>query len=385
VTTAEADLWDRTWIGWDVAFAVGVAVAGAGAAAELAGGRRVAEIALLVALAGWYALVGWRALRTDTERDSVVYLAVATPLFLAAFALYGTVGLLFFVFYPQVWALFHETRRAVAASVLLTVGGAAVSLFALDGARLVVLVVAGVQLTFAVAMGTWISGIVRQSAGRREIIEELEAARAELAAVSHRAGVLAERERMAREIHDTLAQGFTSMVMLLELAESEVDSHPAAARRRLAVARDTARQNLAESRALVAALTPVDLQSAPLPQAIGRLVDRFGSETGQPASFDVTGAPRALPPNQEIVLLRAAQESLANVRKHAGSCRVAVTLDYSEPIRLVVADDGAGFDPAADSAGYGLAGMRGRVADVGGSLAVHSGRSGTTVEVRCSG
>jgi signal transduction histidine kinase len=239
-----------------------------------------------------------------------------------------------------------------------------------------------IALGFAVLFGFWIYSIIAQSVGRRTVIAELEETRSELAAVSHRAGVLAERERLAREIHDTVAQGFTSVVVLLELAESEVDTDPAAARQRLATARATARQNLAEARALVAALTPVDLQAAPLPEALGRLVDRFGVEAGVPARLTVTGPVRALPANTEVVLLRAAQEALANVRKHAGASRVEVALDGAV---LTVADDGGGFDPAAPTAGFGLAGMRRRVEEVGGSLVVHSGPDGTRVEVRCSG
>jgi signal transduction histidine kinase len=196
--------------------------------------------------------------------------------------------------------------------------------------------------------------------------------------------VLAERERLAREIHDTLAQGFTSVVVLLELAESEVDTDPAAARQRLATARATARQNLAEARALVAALSPADLQVAPLPEAIGRLVDRFGAETGLAARLSVSGEPRSLPANEEVVLLRSAQEALANVRKHAGAGRVEVSLDSTGTrTSLAVADDGAGFDPAAPTGGYGLAGMRRRVEEIGGTLSIHSGPGGTRVEVRC--
>lgn len=377
------DLWDRTWLGWDMAFGVGIAVAVTAVATQLSGGARVATVGLLLALAGWYALVGWRALRSDSLRPGLLYLAGAAPLFLAAFALDGTVGLLYFVLYPQVWALIYPAARAVLASVLLTAGGAVVG-FATDGAPLVVLAVAGVQLLFAVAMGMWISGIVRQSAGRREVIEELEAARAELATVSHRAGVLAERERLAREIHDTLAQGFTSVVVLLELAESDVDTDPAAARRRLVTARETARQNLAEARGLVAALSPADLQVAPLPEALGRLADRFRAETGLAARFSVLGAVAPLAANQEVVLLRSAQEALANVRKHAGACSVTVTLRYEGTgAVLTVADDGAGFDPSAPTAGFGLAGMRRRVEEIGGALTLHSGPGGTTAEVRC--
>ena len=197
--------------------------------------------------------------------------------------------------------------------------------------------------------------------------------------------MLAERERLAREIHDTLAQGFTSVVVLLELAESDVDTDPAAARRRLATARETARQNLAEARALVAALSPADLQAAPLPEAIGRLVDRFGAETGLPARLAVTGEPQPLAANREVVLLRSAQEALANVRKHAGAGRVEVSLDCTATgTSLAVLDDGSGFDPAAPTGGYGLAGMRRRVEEIGGTLCRQwTGPGPRSVGVRC--
>lgn len=383
-SAAGPDVWDRAWIGWDVAFAAGVSVEVVGALVELDGALRVRVVLLLVLMGAWYAAVGARALRAGSDRVSTLYLAGVAPLFLAAFAQYGTVGLLFFVLYPQVWAMTDTLRRAITVTVLLTLGGSLVSLFALDEAPLAVLAATGIQLLFAIAMGMWVTGIVHQSVGRRAVIDELEEARAELATVSHRAGVLAERERLAREIHDTLAQGFTSVVVLLELAESDVDTDPAAARRRLVTARETARQNLAEARSLVAALTPVDLQVAPLPEALGRLTDRFEAETGLPARFSVRGAVRPLAANQEVVLLRSAQEALANVRKHAGAGEVTMTLLYSsEGAVLSVADDGAGFDPAAPTAGFGLAGMRRRVEEIGGALTLHSGPGGTTAEVRC--
>jgi signal transduction histidine kinase len=268
----------------------------------------------------------------------------------------------------------------VAADAALAIGVGAVTYVVYRDSWLAALAGSGISLGFAVLFGFWMFRIIGQSIDRRTVIAELEQTRQELAAVNHRAGVLAERERLAREIHDTLAQGFTSVVVLLELAESEVDTDPAAARQRLAIARETARQNLAEARALVAALTPVDLQTAPLPEAIGRLVDRFGAETGLPARLTVTGEPRALPANTEVVLLRAAQEALANVRKHAGAGQVEVTLDGAV---LAVANDGAGFDPAAPTGGYGLAGMRRRVEEIGGTVSIASGPAGTRVEVRC--
>jgi len=284
------------------------------------------------------------------------------------------------VLYAQPWTLLDRLSLILATDATLAVGVGAVAYVVHRDSWLAALAQSGISLGFAVLFGFWMYSIIGQSIDRRTVIDELERTRQELAAVSHRAGVLAERERLAREIHDTLAQGFTSVVVLLELAESEVDTDPVTARQRLATARRTARQNLAEARALVAALTPVDLQVSPLPEAIGRLVDRFGAETGLPAGVTVTGETPALSARTEVVLLRAAQEALANVRKHAGAGRVEVTLEGAV---LTVADDGAGFEPAAPTAGYGLAGLRRRVEEIGGTVSITSGPAGTTVEVRC--
>ena len=381
-SAAGRDVWDRGIVLWDLAFyavvAVGVAVVFS--ADELDGATRTRAVLALVVLAGWYSAFGARALHGRSTTLGMIYLAGTIPLFLFAFAQYETLGFLLFVLYAQPWTLLDRLSLVLAADLALAIGVGVVAYVVHDASWLAALASSGISLGFAMLFGFWIFRIIVQSIDRRTVIAELEQAREELAAVSHRAGVLAERERLAREIHDTVAQGFTSVVVLLELAESDVDTDPAAARHRLAIARETARQNLAEARALVAALTPVDLQAAPLPEAIGRLVDRFAAETGVPARLTVTGEPRALPANMEVVLLRAAQEALTNVRKHAGAGRVEVTLDGTV---LAVADDGAGFDPAAPTGGYGLAGMRRRVEEIGGTVSIASGPSGTRVEVRC--
>ena len=381
-SAAGRDVWDRGIVLWDLAFllAVAAALTIALGADALSDGARLRAAAALVGLIGWYALFGVRALHGRSTVFGLVYLTGMIPLFLFALAQYDLLGFLLFLLYTQPWTMTDRLHLAVLGDAVLAVGVGAVSLLVHHYSVSATVAQSGIALGFAVLFGYWIYSIIMQSVGRRAAIAELEETRSELAAVSHRAGVLAERERLAREIHDTIAQGFTSVVVLLELAESEVDTDPAAARQRLATARETARQNLAEARGLVAALTPVDLQAAPLPEAIARLVERFGAETGLPARLRATGEARALPANTEVVLLRAAQEALANVRKHAGASRVEVSLDGAV---LTVADDGAGFDPAAPTGGYGLAGMRRRVEEIGGALSVHSGPGGTRVEVRC--
>jgi signal transduction histidine kinase len=149
----------------------------------------------------------------------------------------------------------------------------------------------------------------------------------------------------------------------------------------------TAREGLAGARAMVAALTPAHLDTGPLHEALGRLTDRIGAELTIAARFEVCGPPRPLPANAEVVLLRAAQEALANVRKHAGAADVRVVLSY-EPhaVRLDVRDDGAGFDPDRVNGGYGLRGMRNRILQVGGSLLVRARHgAGTSLSVEVPG
>ena len=196
------------------------------------------------------------------------------------------------------------------------------------------------------------------------------------------AGVLRERQRMAHEIHDTLAQGFTSIVMNLEAAEGDVPATSSRAQHHLEQARLTARESLTEARRLVWALRPEPLENASLPEALQRLAGRWTEESGIAATVATTGTPHPLPSEVEATLFRVAQEALNNVRKHArGVSRAALTISYmGETIALDARDDGAGFDPAREgdkkrdreSGGFGLKGMRERVEGVGGVLSIES-------------
>jgi signal transduction histidine kinase len=196
------------------------------------------------------------------------------------------------------------------------------------------------------------------------------------------AGVLRERQRMAHEIHDTLAQGFTSIVMNLEAAEGDVPVSSDRAQHHLEQARLTARESLTEARRLVWALRPEPLENATLPEALQRLAERWSTESGIVATVATTGTLHPLPSEVEATLFRVAQEALNNVRKHArGASRAALTISYmGDTITLDVRDDGAGFDPAReaerkrdrDSGGFGLKGMRERIEGVGGALSIES-------------
>ncbi|CAA9384440.1 MAG: hypothetical protein AVDCRST_MAG22-168 [uncultured Rubrobacteraceae bacterium] len=195
-----------------------------------------------------------------------------------------------------------------------------------------------------------------------------------------RATLLAERQRLSDEIHDTLAQGFTSISMNLaamEMASPRTFDEDPRLRRYFEGARRSAQENLSEVRRLVQALRPELLDRYPLDKAVGESAGAWSAGTGVEARVSVCGAPRQLTPEVEIALFRAVQESLANVQKHARADTVTVTLTYDDgQTTLEVRDDGGGFDPARLKNGgvhsFGLRSMRERVVAVGGSFSVES-------------
>ena len=233
---------------------------------------------------------------------------------------------------------------------------------------------------FAILLGLYIGSIIRQTSEKQKMIEELEAAHDELARAERQAGVLAERQRLAGEIHDTLAQGFTSVVMHLEAAEQALDRDPATARQHIDQARSTARDSLSEARRFVWALRPDMVQSETLDLALQRVTQRWSQESGLAARVEISGTTRSLAPPIEATLLRCAQEGLTNVHKHARAAQVTLTLTYmDDEIILDLQDDGAGFDPQVapqqarlEHSGYGLLSLQERAAQLGGSLTVES-------------
>jgi signal transduction histidine kinase len=195
--------------------------------------------------------------------------------------------------------------------------------------------------------------------------------------LARESGELAERRRLAQEIHDTLIQGFASIAMNLEAAEGSLED--GSGRRHLDEARRTARESLAEARRIVWALRPEMLEGTPLSQALARLAARWSEGGGVPADVNVTGEePRPLSPEAEVTLLRVAQEALTNVRKHSRASRVVLTLSYMEDrVALDVKDDGIGFEPGprgpgVTNGGFGLRAMRERVERSGGTLLLES-------------
>jgi signal transduction histidine kinase len=234
----------------------------------------------------------------------------------------------------------------------------------------------------APVIGTVIITANRQHRELAVLVGELEATRTESARLSRQSGAAAERQRLALEIHDTLAQGFTSIVALAQAVEAELDTDPVAAGRHVELIRATARENLAEARVMVANLAPAALDDSSLPAAIRRLADRLSAETGIAVTAHTDRELPALGMASDVVLLRAAQEALANVRKHSQASAVRVELSAAgRGVRFSLADNGVGL--ADDHAeGFGLRGMKARVAQVGGTMSVSSTPGGgVTVDV----
>jgi signal transduction histidine kinase len=371
--TDERAFWERTRIGWHVAFYAALALATVFVAADtdLPLPDRLAAFGLAAFMAVSYTVLGRQVLGAEQLSGPVVcYLLSVWLPFLVLIGVDPAAYLLLFVLLPQTWADL-PTRAAVVWIVLATLAMFVTGLIAGRPAGQLA-IESGVNLAFSLFLGLWITGVINESEKRAALIEELQETRAQLAAAEHERGVLTERQRLAHEIHDTLAQGFMSIIALAQAVEATMEHDPEAARKRLALLDSTARANLAEARALVADLGPVDLRQATLPEAIERLVSRVGQQLDIPARFVLEGQPRELGANTDVVLVRATQEALANVRKHSGARHVTVRLKYADNgTALEVRDDGCGFNPQQAN-GFGLHGMRSRVKDLGGELLINS-------------
>ncbi|GAA4923639.1 signal transduction histidine kinase [Stackebrandtia albiflava] len=209
---------------------------------------------------------------------------------------------------------------------------------------------------------------------RRRLIGDLVATRDSLAESQRRAGTLAERERLAGEIHDTLAQGLASIGMLLQAAERSWEAEPVKARSHVTRAAAVAAHDLAEARRFLDDLTPEP--DGTVAGDLRRLVDGFRSDDGADVRFHCAGDPRPVPAEARGALSRVARQAVANALEHSGGGTVVVTLSFlEEEIRLDVVDDGAGMRAPgviAPGRGFGMRSMRDRLARLGGSLEVES-------------
>jgi signal transduction histidine kinase len=328
------------------------------------------------------------------------------------FGFFTFTGYLFVGRLPYAWSRVLGVTAVAVLTGSSQVGGFSTAAAGATGAA----VYAGcVAVNLAVAGATIWFGYVGhiQHARRARLIDDLSEANRKLEATlaenaglhaqlltqAREAGILDERQRMAREIHDTIAQGLTGIITQLQAAEQAGDDLTER-RRHFNAAVRLARESLTEARRSVDALRPEPLERARgFGDALAGVAERWSALHGVTVEIATTGTPRPLPKETEVVLLRTAQEALANVAKHAAATRVWLTLSYMDcEVALDVRDDGRGFDPAglggvADGGsatggtttggGFGLVAMRQRVEGQCGTLQVESEYGAGTVISVC--
>jgi signal transduction histidine kinase len=357
----------------------------------LVGGAPPAHRAVTLALVA--AALGWMSLPVPRRSAwPVVFyaglLAVSTVLVFRspAFFAYSWVGYLYaFVLFSGHRALIAVTAAAAAQyATLLGLGVPA------D----VLMYLLPIGIFVPVVIAAWIG--VTEDGRRQRAKARLAAAYADLEAAAveneelqglllvqaRRAGRLEERQRLARDIHDTLAQGLTGIVTHVQAAERAADA-PEQWRFHLDRVASLARDSLDEARRSVQALRPGQLEGSHLPEAVADLARRWSASHGTPVAVEVTGEVAPLHTSIEVILFRVAQEALTNVARHARASRAGLTLSYLDDVVLLdVRDDGVGFDPLAVQSGFGLEAMRQRLLAAGGRLEVESGGGeGTAISV----
>ncbi|BAJ75484.1 signal transduction histidine kinase [Microbacterium testaceum StLB037] len=345
-------------------------------------GAGAAPIALTVALGLVYLAGAWVA-RRGRSGAGIAWVLVLTAVWAALVWLVPEAAYLVF---PLFFLYLHVLPRVAGPLAVVATTALTIAAFAVHGGLTVGGVVGPVVgAGVALLIGLGYAALERRAAEREELMAELLATRDRLAAAEREQGTLAERGRLAREIHDTVAQGLSSIQMLLYAAERADATGPGIAHIRLA--RQTAADGLAETRRFIRELAPPSLTQG-LGPALERLARSWGEHAGVDVEVDVPDEVE-LPMDAQTALLRIAQGALANVAQHAAATRVRVVLTAAgHAVRLTVADDGRGFDPDAPDArgggtdSFGLRAMRERVDQLDGTIEVTSTPgAGTTVAV----
>lgn len=378
---AERDVWDHADLAWHGLFYLMLVVPAVLATiADPAPGRWLPAWGLVVAIIAWHAGLTLPGNPPGVELPlwrGLLILAGSCAGVLVLFGLSSAFTLSVYGLIPQAFVLLGRWGMVAAAAVVVAIG-LRYRGFTLDGPAGGFELVGAIILS--VAVGGFVHLIARQSLRRREALQALAAARVELDEAARREGVLAERQRLAGEVHDTVAQLMVGVVTQLEAAQRALATDGERARSHLARAVAAARDGLGEIRAAVQAIRP-DALGDGLVAATRLAARRWSSDTGLPVEVRVLGEPSELGSDAEHALLRGVQEALANVARHARASAVRLTIGAGDGrVTVRVADDGLGFEPARAAGGYGLAAMRERLAATGGTVSIDSAPgSGTTV------
>jgi signal transduction histidine kinase len=378
---------DPEWFTWIRRFAlaflalIALAVIGALAESGFSPEHRVASALVGVAYGGWmWARGRWSTIRSNA--DALLYFGVSLVLLVIALRLYDGYGLVIFGAYWQGFSILRLKPSLVYAAILtiaIQVGFSEVSLTSLNGYDIslprVMLGVIGLMV--AGLMAAYIESVIREGERRQSLLNQLRATQDALAAQEREAGMEAERQRLAGEIHDTVAQQFTSIVTNLHAAEARMTTYPGAAQGHIRAAREAARQGIADARSMVHALQPQVLAGRTIGEALCHIANDL-PHAAPDVAFREVGTPAKLDRVRETILVRALQEALQNVRKHAHARSIVVSLSWLEDeVILDVQDDGTGFDPAstpppAHGHHVGLHTMRQRVESAGGTWSIES-------------
>lgn len=376
----------RSWAGligslrWGQA-AITLALVGIGSWRAVVDGTPLPWVlAIAFVFLGWYGGGLLLGERTDDRALATGWLLGLTLIWLGAVALSPEYVWLAFALWLLAGFVMRMRWAAVLSILILAVVIAAPVLHhgTTSYANVIGPLVGGV---FALGISRGYLELVRDARERRRLIaslvtaqEEMAALQDELARTQRESGASAERTRVSRDIHDTVAQSLSSIGMLSRGAlVAEADRV-----RALEQIGALAAEGLADARRIVNGLMPAELEQAALGDALERMLGRLTEETGIAATLHADDELPGLGLDAEVALLRTAQSALANVRVHARATRVVVTLaEAGDAVRLDIVDDGRGFDPAKlDAAGpdggYGLRAMRARLRELGGGLDVES-------------
>lgn len=295
--------------------------------------------------------------------------------------------------------LLHPFALFLGFSFSAEIVGAYPNLVGTTGVALIALAVGGIMMgvhdsdlfsTLMIASGYAGFGSISYSWSRAEVaqeetqalLEQLQQAHRQLQAYAEQVEELAvaeERNRLAREMHDTLGHRLTVAAVQLEGAQRLIPDDPRRAAAMVGTVRDQVREALAELRRTVATLrTPLEAGMA-LPAALSRLVSAFEGATDLQVHPSLPEALPDLPPAQRLALYRAAQEALTNVQRHAEAGEVWLRLSAGpETITLLVTDDGRGLPPNVEKSSFGLRGLRERASQLGGTLDLEARPGGGT-------
>jgi signal transduction histidine kinase len=329
---------------------------------------------VLTALLGlWYApFLNISTLRIwDNPQRGALYLVPGWAIWAGLISLAADSLLLMGMFLPLIFSRF-PIRWATGITIFQTLGLYVlyIRLFPTRHWFLILMIILGLLITSTI-IGAFISSIIKQSMDRQRLLDDLTRSRTSLMRAEREAGRLTERQRLARDIHDTLAQHFTSIIMHLAAARL---SAPPNLQAHIQQAEQAARDGLDEARRMIWDKQPEQLEGASLVSNIEGTAARWSVENSVNVDMAVTGQPQHLDPSTDLALLRIAQEALHNIKKHARAQNVNITLSYMpDALALDVADDGKGFDATRlNRHGFGLTSMRERAEELDGELTIES-------------